>query len=440
MKEEFLHFLWKYGLYDSHQLCDSHGNAITVINPGEYNRDAGPDFFNARISVAGTVWAGNVEIHAKSSHFNVHGHHTNPAYDNVVLHVVAENDKRIYNSKGEELLTAVLAFDMSLTEKYSCLLNTPSAIACQDDIGSVDKIFQRNWFEALAIERLEEKSVSILGIFSETGNNWEETFYRVLSRYFGFSVNAEPFERLSRRLPLNIIRKHADSRFQIEALLYGTAGLLSEGLFKDNHNDAYYNRLVREYKILSAKYTLQPLDGWIWKFARLRPPNFPTVRISQLAGLLAGSGGLFSRIIEAEGVGELAELFRPQASEYWDSHYTFGAAGKTRAKRAGAQTAGIILINSVIPVLYSYGKVRGMASCIEKAERFLEDIKAEDNAVIRDWINAGITPDSALMSQALLQLRNCYCRKKRCLDCRIGFKLISSGAKMKEQNTLLLEP
>lgn len=440
MKEEFLHFLWKYGLYDSHKLHDSNGNAITVINPGEYNRNAGPDFFNARISVDGTVWAGNVEIHVKSSHFNTHGHNTNPLYNNVILHVVAENDRRIYNSAGEEVPAAVMVFDSTLTEKYNYLLNNPSAIACGDCIGLVDTVVLHNWFEALAIERLEDKSAAVLAIFSETGNNWDETFYRVLSRYFGFGVNAEPFERLSRMLPLNTIRKHADNRFQIEALLYGTAGLLAEGLLKNDCSDAYYNGLVREYKILSAKYTLQPLDGWIWKFARLHPPNFPTVRMSQLAGLLADSGGMFSRILEAVNVDELAGLFRPQASEYWDSHYTFGAAGKARVKRAGAQTAAIVLINSVIPMLYSYGKVRGMDSYIEKAVRFLEDIKAENNTVIRDWIKAGIVPGSALVSQALLQLSSCYCRKKRCLDCRIGFKLISSGIKMREQDTLLLEP
>ena len=440
MKEEFLHFLWKYGLYDHHKLHDNEGNVITVIHPGEYNRDAGPDFFNARISVAGTIWAGNVEIHTKSSHFDTHGHQSNPLYNNVILHLVAENDKRVYNSKGEELLTIKLVFDKSLIEKYNCLINNPSVIACQDDINIIDKTQQRNWLEALAIERLEGKSLSILKIFSETNNNWEETFYRLLSRYFGFRINTEPFERLARALPLNIIKRHADNRFQIESLLYGTAGLLDEGLFKEALTDSYYRDLTKEYKILSAKYSLQPLNGWIWKFAKLRPANFPTIRISQLAGLLASSNGLFSRILDTKNIGDLAGLFKPEASEYWNDHYIFGSKSKDKPKKAGAQAEDIILINSVIPALYAYGKARDMVSYTEKAARFLENIKPEKNTVIKDWIKAGIKPDSALISQALLQLRDCYCRKRRCLECRIGFKLISSGKKMKEENELVLEP
>ena len=440
MKEEFLHFLWKYSLYDRHKLCDNEGNIITVIHPGEYNRDAGPDFFNARISVSGTTWAGNIEIHTKSSHFNTHGHHLNPVYDNVILHLVAENDKQVYNSKGEEIITTKLIFDKSLIEKYNYLINNPSVIACQDDVNTIDKIQQRNWLEALAIERLEEKSIAILKIFSETNNNWEETFYRLLSRYFGFKVNTEPFERLSRALPLNIIRKHADNRFQIESLLYGTAGLLDEGLFESALNDNYYKDLIKEYKILSAKYSLQPLDGWIWKFAKLRPVNFPTIRISQLAGLLANSTGLFSRVLEAKNISDLTGMFKPEASEYWNDHYVFGSESKGKPKKAGSQAEDIILINSVIPALYSYGKARDTVYYTEKAARFLEDIKPENNAIINDWIKAGIKPDSALISQALLQLRDNYCRKRKCLECRIGFKLISSGKKMKEQEELVLEP
>ena len=440
MKEEFLHFLWKYSLYDRYKLRDNEGNPITVINPGEYNRDAGPDFFNARISVAGTIWAGNVEIHAKSSHFDLHGHQSNPLYDNVILHAVAENDKRVYNSKGEELLTTELIFDNSLIDKYNYLINNPSVIACQDDINKIDKIQLRNWLEALAIERLEEKSESILKIFSETNNNWEETFYRLLSRYFGFRVNTEPFERLARALPLNIIKKHADNRFQIESLLYGTAGLLDEGFLKNTINDSYYKDLIKEYKILSVKYSLQPLDGWIWKFAKLRPANFPTIRISQLAGLLANTNGLFSRILDAKNIGDLTGVFKCEASKYWNDHYVFGAESKGKPKKAGAQTEDIILINSVIPALYTYGKVGDAVYYTEKAVRFLENIKAEDNVIIKEWITAGVKPDSALISQALLQLRERYCRKRKCLECRIGFKLISSGKKMKEQDELILEP
>ena len=440
MKEEFLHFLWKYGLYNKDKLLDNEGNRIIVIHPGEYNRDAGPDFFNARISVDGTIWAGNVEIHVRASHFNLHGHHDDPVFDNVILHVVAENDRRVFNSKGAELLTAELKFENSLHDKYTSLISNPIVIACQEEIGSFDKLILNNWIEALVVERIEQKSEMILRILSDTGNDWEETFYRLLSRYFGFRVNTGPFEMLARALPFRIIRKHADNRFQIEALLYGTSGMLHEGPFREALNDNYYKDLIKEYKILSAKYSLQPLHGWIWKFARLRPSNFPTVRISQLAGMLAVTGGLFSRLLEVNDIRQLRELFDTTASEYWDDHYTFGSLKRGHAKKTGSQATDILLINSVIPLLFVYGKNHGLIDFSDKALFFLEKIKAEDNSVIREWMAAGIKAENALFSQALLQLRDCYCKKRRCLECRIGFRLISSGVRLKEQSELLLEP
>jgi hypothetical protein len=440
MKEEFLHFLWKYGLYNKDKLLDNEGTRIIVIHPGEYNRDAGPDFFNARISVDGTTWAGNVEIHVRASHFNLHGHHDDPVFDNVILHVVAENDRRVFNSKGAELLTTELKFENSLHDKYTSLINNPIVIACQEEIGSFDKLILNSWIEALVVERIEQKSEMILRIHSDTGNDWEETFYRLMSRYFGFRVNTEPFEMLARALPFRIIRKHADNRFQIEALLYGTSGMLHEGLFREALNDSYYKDLIKEYKILSAKYSLQPLHGWIWKFARLRPSNFPTVRISQLAGMLAVTGGLFSKLPEVNDIRHLRELFEATASEYWDDHYTFGSLKRGHVKKTGSQATDILLINSVIPLLFVYGKNHGLSEFSDKALSFLEKIKAEDNSVIREWMAAGIKAENAFFSQALLQLRDCYCRKRRCLDCRIGYRLISSGVRLKEQSELLLEP
>jgi hypothetical protein len=440
MKEEFLHFLWKYSLYDKDKLLDNEGDRIIVLHPGEYNRDAGPDFFNARISIAGTIWAGNVEIHVRASHFNLHGHQDDPVFDNVILHVVAENDRKVFNSNGAELLTTELKFEDSLHEKYTSLINNPYVIACQDETGSFDKLILYSWLEALVVERIEQKSDMILRILSETGNDWDETFYRMLSRYFGFRVNTGPFEMLARALPFMIIRKHADNRFQIEALLYGTSGMLQEGLFREALDDSYYKDLIKEYKILSSKYSLQPLHGWIWKFARLRPSNFPTIRISQLAGMLAVTGGLFSRLLEVTDIRHLRELFETTASKYWDDHYTFGSLKKGYAKKTGSQSTEILLINSVIPMLFVFGKNHGQPEFSDKALLFLEKIKAEDNSIIREWSKAGIKAENALFSQALLQLKDCYCRKRRCLECRIGFRLISSGVRLKEQSELLLEP
>ena len=440
MKEEFLHFLWKYGLYDKEKLLDSEGNRIIIINPGEYNRDAGPDFFNARILIAGTIWAGNVEIHLRSSHYDMHGHQNNPGFDNVILHIVVENDKRVFNSRGEELMTSEIKFDYSLHDKYLSLVNNAYIIACQNDIADFDSMLLRHWIEALVVERLGQKSEMIEAILSDTGNDWEETFYRLLSRYFGFRVNTEPFEMLARAVPFRIIRKHTDNRFQIEALLYGTAGMLQEGLFREALKDDYYKDLIREYRMLSSKYSLRPLHGWIWKFSRLRPSNFPTVRISQLSGMLALTGGLFSRVLEVDDITQLKVLFEITASSYWDDHYLFGQLKRGYVKRTGTQATDIILINSVLPLLFTYGKSRGLPEYSERALTFLEKIRAEENSVTREWLYVGIKAESALESQALLQLRDHYCRKRRCLDCRIGFSLMKKGVKLKEQNELLLEP
>jgi hypothetical protein len=440
MKEEFLHYLWKYGLYDSDKLTDNDGNRIFVIHPGEYNRDSGPDFFNSRISIGDMVWAGNVEIHTKSSHYINHGHHNDPAFNNVILHVVAENDRKIINSKGEEVLTIEISFDPSLYEKYLGLVNTPYIIACQDDIGRLDNILVRHWLNSLVIERLQFKAELILKIFSETGNDWEETFYRLLSRYFGFRVNAEPFEMLATALPFRVIRRHADNRFQVEALLFGTAGLLEEGLFKEVISDKYYSDLIKEYKILSAKYSLDPIHGWLWKFSRLRPANFPTLRISQLAAMLSVSGGLFSRSVEATDIEQLRGVFEVSASEYWDDHFVFGRRSRNFSKLTGSQATDIFLINAVIPVIFVYGLKRDSHVICERALGFLENIHPEDNIIIKEWETSGIIVESAYYSQALIQLRNEYCKKRRCLECRIGNKLISDGGKLKDRDELILEP
>jgi hypothetical protein len=440
MKEEFLHYLWKNNLYDPDTLFDNERNKIVVIHPGEYNRDSGPDFFNARIRINDTEWAGNVEIHTRASHFDNHGHNLDPAFDNVILHVVAQNDKKVFNSKGEEVLTITLVFDSHLYEKYLNLINNPFIIACQSEVNVLDPLFVRHWLGSLVVERLQEKSDQFLKIFIETGNDWEETFYRLLSRYFGFRVNTEPFEMLATALPFRIIRKHADNRFQIEALLFGTAGLLEEGLFREALNDNYYIDLIREYKILSAKYSLQPIHGWLWKFARLRPANFPTVRLSQLAAMLSETGGLFSKTIESGEIRQLKDLFEVSASGYWDDHYVFGKKSRHCPKSTGSQATDIFLINAVIPALFVYGTTRGLNEICEKAVSFLEEIGPEENAITEEWKSVGIEAESAFYSQALIRLRNTYCKKRRCLDCRIGGKLISLGKTFKKQDQLILEP
>jgi hypothetical protein len=440
MKEEFLHYLWKYSLYYSDRLKDPDGNLVEVIHPGEYNRDSGPDFFNARIRIAGTEWAGNVEIHTIASHFETHGHHKDHSYDNVILHIVAKSDKPVRNARGQEVLTSEIEFDDSLLENYNELVNNPFVIACQNEIKKIDRFFVKHWLNYLVIERLEEKSDSVMKIFQETGNDWEETFYRIMSRYFGFRVNAEPFERLASSVPFKILRKHTDNRFQMEALLFGTSGLLDEGLFKTAINDNYYKDLIREFRILSVKYSLQPIHGWLWKFSKLRPVNFPTVRISQLASMLSVSGGLFSKVIGSKDLKDLNKVFEVSASQYWDDHYVFGRKSRKISKNTGSVASDILLINAVFPVIFVYGKYHDNPEICERAISLLESIKPEGNTIITEWENAGLEPASASDTQALIQLRNNYCKKRRCLDCRIGARLISFGKEFKRPEELMLEP
>lgn len=440
MKEEFLHYLWKYCLYDKDSLVDNDNVKISVLNPGEYNRDSGPDFFNARIRIGDTEWAGNVEIHTRSSHFIAHGHNTDHAFDNVILHVVAEDDRKVFNANGEELLTVRINFDHGYYYKYLDLVNNPCTIACGSGIRKLETFLIRHWLHSLLIERLQMKSEGVMRIFSETGNDWDETFYRMLSRYFGFRVNTEPFELLASALPFRIIARHSDNLFQVEAMLFGTAGLLDEGLFRDAIEDQYYRDLIREFRVLSAKYKLKSIHGWLWKFSRLRPVNFPTIRISQLASMLTSAGGLFSRIIEATDLEQIRELFNASASEYWDNHFVFGRESRKIIKNTGDQASDIFLINAVIPVIFAYCKFRDNQVSCERALDFLENIGPESNAVIREWSNAGVVSESAFYTQALLQLTDEYCRKRRCIECRIGCKLISMGNNLRNHDELLLEP
>jgi hypothetical protein len=356
------------------------------------------------------------------------------------LHIVAETDKRVRDARGQEVLTIKIQFDKSLLEKYTELLNNPYIIACQDEINKLDRFYIRHWLHSLVVERLSDKSEMIKRLLSDTGNDWEETFYRILSRYFGFRVNTEPFEMLASALPFKIIRKHIDNRFQIEALLFGTSGMLEEGLFKSALNDEYYKDLIKEFKILSVKYSLQPIHGWLWKFSRLRPVNFPTIRISQLSAMLYVTGGLFSKIIEVKNIKDLRKVFEVSASEYWNNHFVFGKKSRSMIKNTGSLATDILLINSVIPIIFIYGQNRDSCEVCERALSFLEDIHAEKNSITDEWGKAGIKADSAFDSQALIQLRNEYCRKRRCLDCRIGTKLIALGIRFKKQEELLLEP
>jgi len=432
--------LWKNQFFDGRSLCDREAGSIGVITPGVYNRDSGPDFFNTRLIIGGTEWAGNTEIHVNASDWYRHGHHIDHAYDNVILHIVYNEDADVYTASGRRLITIRLVFDPVLWENYLDFMNNPSPLPCSGLIGLTDGFRIKHWLWSIAVERLERKHDDIREILSKTGNDWEETLYRLVTRYFGFRVNTDPFGMLAARLPLKIIRKHSDQLIQVEALLYGTAGLLDEALFREAVNDSYYLLLLREYRVLRAKYSLQPVDGWLWKFHRLRPANFPTVRLSQLAALLSHSDGLFSRVLGCSDRESLRALLSVSASSYWNNHYQFGREVPPVAGRAGRQSADLLIINAIVPLLFVYGKVRQQQEWCDRAVEILDSLPPEKNSVVTDFTRAGLKPESAFASQALLELRNMRCRYHRCLDCTIGSSLIAMGQKIRRSDSLFLEP
>ena len=447
MREEFLHFVWKNSLYESNRLNAADGSIVQVVDPGIYNRDSGPDFFNARIRIDDTTWAGNVEIHLDSSHWYTHGHHKDRAYNNVILHVVAENSSETFNEAGNPVLTATLRFKPSVYDKYNEFLITPGAIGCRNDIGRLSPFIIRNWIYRCAIERLELKAERIRPVLHELNNDWEETLYRFIATYFGHNVNSDPFYRLASSLPLSIIRKHADNILQVEALLFGQAGMLEEGLFKEGVGDEYYNLLRREYKILQAKYSLQALHGFIWKFHRMRPASFPTVRISQLASLLCSNNTLFASVREVGSADALLALFSFEASEYWRPHFTFGRAYPAGAvgrethrtrKKMGMAVVNLAL-NAAIPLIWVYGRENALEKYCEKAVCLSETLPPEKNRVTREWISAGVIPLSAFDSQGLITIRESYCRKRRCLECPVGSKLIAMSSDSDPRKKMMLE-
>ncbi len=440
VREEFLHFIWKYSLYSASGLRLSNGSAPKIISPGEFNRDAGPDFFNARVKIGETVWAGNIELHNSSSQWYEHGHHKDSGYDNVVLHVVVENDRETIDSMGRTVPTATLSYDDSYYSSYLKLVNSPLAIPCENDIGKVREGLTRMWVESVAVERLERKVEELLELLKVTGDDWEELFYLKLAESFGGKVNRQPFVMLARTLPMKILRRHAGDLFQTEALLFGTAGLLDEGLFRKCGNDNYFNSLATEFRALKSKYSINPMHGAIWKMSRMHPAGFPTIRIAQLADLLSRNPRLFSRICDDGPVKSLIPLFRCQASDYWDNHYLFGKEVRTAKRKMGEASIESVLINVVSPILFAYGKRRDKEMLVEASILVLDTLNPEKNRITEMWSDNGLKLNSAFMTQGLIELYSNYCKKRRCLDCLIGSNLISLGLDIARPEQTLLEP
>ena len=420
MTEDFLYYIWQYRLM-SGDLETTQGESIVIIDLGQRNEDSGPDFFNARLKIGNTEWAGNVEIHMRSSDWIRHKHNQDANYDSVILHVVYECDTMIQNATGEVIPCLELKgkIDEKLYFRYRNLISSHDWIACAPQLNTVPDLIIYSWLDRLLAERLERKTSYIEGFLESSKGNWETAFYYALARNFGFNVNAEPFEQLARSIPLEVLAKNRDSLFKIEALLFGQSGMLNARL-----KDDYSQRLIKEYDFLKKKYSLDSIAGYQWKFMRLRPGNFPSIRIAQFAQLIYKSSHLLSKIVKTEKLQQLKEFFQLEASEYWNEHYSFGKKSKSKTKRMGESSFDLILINTLVPFLFVYANHQNNSELRERALNFLTQTKAEQNSIVKRYKETGITAKNAAQSQALLTLKNDYCKYLKCLDCAIGNRLI----------------
>ncbi|MCL2649977.1 MAG: DUF2851 family protein [Candidatus Azobacteroides sp.] len=421
--ETLLHYVWKYRLYNPETLTTLTGTPVFIIDPGTHNTNAGPDFFNAKIRIGHETWAGNVEIHSCASDWEKHGHHTDKAYNSVILHVVEHPDTEICTENGYVVPQLVLQVPEKVKENYEYLLSRNTLIPCLIQIKDIPKLYLTDWINALLVERLERKTNDLYKLLKDYKDNWGEVFYITLSRNFGFGINNDAFERLARNIPLKHILKHKDSMMQVEALFFGQAGLLNEE--NAANQDDYFLSLKKEYDFLRKKFMLKPLESHIFKNLRIRPNNFPHIKIAQLAALIRTQDILFSQMLEINDISALRNLFISELNDYWQTHYLFGKTSSKKKKIIGLSAQNVILINTVVPILFAYGKIKDQPHICEKAMKLLEQIKPENNYIVNEFVKSGITPCHAGDSQALIQLQKEYCEKKKCIFCRIGHKLLS---------------
>ncbi|MEM1319297.1 MAG: DUF2851 family protein [Bacteroidota bacterium] len=420
-REDFLHYIWQLQAFNRQDLSTTTGEAIRIIHPGNLNTDAGPDFHNARIQIGGTMWAGNVEIHVLASEWINHQHQHDPAYDNIILHLVYEEDRPIFRSSGARIpcLELKRRIPPGLGSRYRRLLHNRSWIPCQAQLGEVPEITRQLWLERLLVERLEQQTQVMEEVLKQNQGDWELTFYQFLARSFGLYINTLPFVQLARSLPLKLLKKHRSNPLQIEALLFGQAGFL-ETAWKDDYPKA----LKKEYAFLRKKYRLKPLVAHSWKFSRLRPANFPTLRLAQLAALISKTEQLLHTMLAAEDYPAIEQAFDLQLSDYWQKHYRFDRIAKAPPRSLGKATVRLFIINTIAPFLFLYGRQKQEAQYRDRALHLLDTLPPERNSIIDRWKELGMKGQSAGQTQALLQLKRQYCDARRCLRCAIGCALL----------------
>lgn len=427
--EQLLHYCWKHKLFKQYGLKTTEGKNIEIIDAGLHNTNAGPDFFNAKIKIDGTMWVGNVEIHDKSGDWYMHGHDKDPRYDNVILHVVANANHTVKTSNGRELPQVEITVPENVRLHYEELLSTDSYPPCYKIVQSLSKLTTHSWMSALVTERLEQKTNAIIQKVEKNNGSWEQAYFITLARSYGFGINSDAFEIWAEHIPLNSVAHHQDDLMQIEAIFLGQAGLLNMNAIPEKYRelaakDLYYTKMCSEYKYLAHKFSLSPMDYKLWHFLRLHPQNFPQIRISQLANLHFQRKTGLATLLECKNISELMTTLNTTATEYWQTHYNFGQESKISTKRISKQSINVQAINVAIPILFAYGRYKGKEDFCDRAFEMLDALKVENNMVVRMWQDVGLKAETASDSQALLQLKKQYCDRKDCLRCRIGYEYL----------------
>jgi hypothetical protein len=422
MQEDFIHYIWKHRKCQIQNLKTTTGEDIVIASVGQHNFNAGPDFFNAQLKIGEQLWAGNVEIHIKSSDWYLHNHEQDMAYDNVILHVVWEHDTEIFRKDNSAIPTLQLSdfTDGTLLNNYQKLfLKQNKWINCEKDIASIDEFTFSNWIERLYFERLERKSKTIESLLKQTKNDWEAVLFIMLAKNFGLKVNGEAFLSLAQSIDFSIVRKTQSNQRHLEALLFGQSGLLSQEI-----EGAYFLSLKKEYQFLKQKFKIENQQVLPVHFFRLRPPNFPTIRLSQLASLYHQYKNVFSKIIKSNQLEDFYTLFEVETSEYWKMHYTFQKESKSVSKKLSKSFIDLLLINTILPLKFCYAKHKG-EEVSNSILKIALSICSEKNGILDGFKNLGRVSKSSLESQALIQLKTEYCEKNKCLKCAVGNQLLS---------------
>ncbi|MCT4582548.1 MAG: DUF2851 family protein [Flavobacteriales bacterium] len=422
MKEDYLHYIWKFQKFNPSYLKTSENETIIIKKTGYHNANAGPDFLESNLIIGDTEWFGNIEIHVKASDWNKHQHQNDKAYNNVILHVVFENDLLIKNENGEKIPTLILnsILDPKHFLQYKHFINNGLSIPCQRQINTIDPFITNSWLERLAINRLAQKTHLIRKKLNQYKGDWNQTLIHFLMRYFGMKVNGDAMADLSTKTPLLYINKERYNLLNLEALLFGQAGMLNTSEIKA----PYFLSLRKEYLFIKQKYQLNSMKLTNWKYSKLRPPNFPTIRIAQLAQLLYLNHELFEHIRAFASVETYTKLLKVTPSSFWSTHYTFKKESKTTKSTVGKMFIHHLIINVISPISFTYGKSINDERYCNYATELTTNLPAESNAIIQNWENIGLLAKSAMQSQSLIELYANYCQRKECLNCAIGIQIL----------------